>query len=113
MDSVTHRYEQSKGNQPVSRTQLGQHAGAARIVPRYQFEARFKIELECFPQTLVTERWARDLSESGLGAFVVMHLLVRRAAGTPDSSAQWSGACHLSPGDQKPGNAVRFSVHNS
>ena len=52
----------------------------ARIVPRYQFEVRFKIEIERLDGTLVTEGWARDLSESGLGAFVAKELLLGELA---------------------------------
>ena len=54
--------------------------GAARIVPRHQFEVRFKIEIERPEGTLATEGWARDLSESGLGAFVAKELLVGELA---------------------------------
>jgi len=46
-----------------------------RIVPRHQFEARFKIEMERAGEAVGTEGWARDLSESGLGAFVATELL--------------------------------------
>ena len=49
---------------------------AKRIVPRYEFEARFRIEASRVGETLVTEGWARDLSESGVGAFVAAPLLV-------------------------------------
>lgn len=44
------------------------------MVPRYPFEARCKIRIERPGQTLETEGWARDLSESGLGAFVATSL---------------------------------------
>jgi hypothetical protein len=47
-----------------------------RIVPRYQFEVRFKIEMKRADGTVTTEGWSRDLSESGLGAFVAAELLV-------------------------------------
>ena len=47
-----------------------------RIVPRYEFEARFRIEVNRGSETLVTEGWARDLSESGVGAFIAAPLLV-------------------------------------
>jgi len=42
----------------------------ARIVPRYPFETRFKIRIERTDGLLETEGWSRDLSESGIGAFV-------------------------------------------
>jgi hypothetical protein len=45
-------------------------AKAMRIVPRYPFETRFKIRIERPEGPLETEGWSRDLSESGLGAFV-------------------------------------------
>lgn|GEM_PF-1139825 len=41
-----------------------------RIAPRYVFETRIRLRLQRGPQTLVVGGWARDLSESGLGAFV-------------------------------------------
>ena len=45
-------------------------APANRIVPRYPFEARFKVRIDR-PEGLVeTDAWARDLSESGVGAFL-------------------------------------------
>lgn len=51
-------------------TESSAQAKAIRIVPRYPFEARFKIRIERPDGPLETEGWARDLSESGLGAFV-------------------------------------------
>lgn len=44
--------------------------GVERILPRYQFEARVKIEVVRERETRSMAGWARDLSESGLGAFV-------------------------------------------
>jgi len=41
-----------------------------RISPRYAFNARFRISLQRNGQPVVVEGWARDISESGLGAFV-------------------------------------------
>jgi len=60
----------------VSYASLMEQVGKPRIVPRYQFEVRFKIHVERCGETLVTEGWARDLGESGIGAFVAAHLLV-------------------------------------
>jgi hypothetical protein len=54
--------------------------GVERIVPRHEFEARFKIEIDRLEGTLVTEGWARDLSESGMGAFVATELVVGELA---------------------------------
>jgi hypothetical protein len=51
-------------------TESTAQAKARRIVPRYPFEVRFKILIERPEGPLETEGWARDLSESGLGAFV-------------------------------------------
>jgi hypothetical protein len=45
-----------------------------RIAPRYVFEARIRLRLQRGPQALVVGGWARDLSESGLGAFVAEQL---------------------------------------
>ncbi|MGB9236867.1 MAG: PilZ domain-containing protein [Terriglobales bacterium] len=45
----------------------------SRIAPRYQFEARITIHKS---DKTATEGWARDLSETGLGAFVGDQLLV-------------------------------------
>lgn len=50
------------------------------MVPRYPFEARCKIRIERPGQTLETEGWARDLSESGLGAFVATPLSLGESA---------------------------------
>lgn len=52
----------------------------ARIVPRYPFEARFKIRIERSESTLETEGWARDLSESGLCAFVATPISLGESA---------------------------------
>jgi hypothetical protein len=43
---------------------------AGRILPRHIFEARIGIRLQRGRQRLTLHGWARDLSESGLGAFV-------------------------------------------
>src|ERR1700758_372052 len=40
------------------------------ISPRHRFEARIDIHLRRGPQELSLQGWARDLSESGLRAFV-------------------------------------------
>ena len=47
-----------------------------RILPRHFFEARVKIELARKPVAINVEGWARDLSESGLGAFVGTKLFI-------------------------------------
>ena len=50
--------------------------GANRILPRYQYEARIKIEVTRGETRVCFEGWARDLSESGLGAFVGSELRI-------------------------------------
>ena len=49
---------------------------AGRIAPRHVFEARIHIRIQAGEQNVVTEGWARDMSESGLGAFVAQELTV-------------------------------------
>ena len=44
------------------------------ISPRHRFEARIDIRLRRGPQVLSLQGWARDLSESGLRAFVAAPL---------------------------------------
>jgi len=51
-----------------------QSACDGRIAPRYVFEARIRINIERYDRKFVTDGWARDLSESGLGAFVAFGL---------------------------------------
>jgi hypothetical protein len=45
-----------------------------RITPRYVFEARIRISVQRASQSLVMEGWARDISESGVSAFVARGL---------------------------------------
>ena len=47
-----------------------------RIAARYLFESRILIRLSRGDQKLAAQGWARDLSESGIGAFVAENLLV-------------------------------------
>ena len=61
-------------------TESTAQAKAKRIVPRYPFEARFKIKIDRPEGTLETEGWARDLSESGLGAFVAAPIQLGESA---------------------------------
>src|SRR6266481_5458136 len=52
-------------------------AGSAnRISPRHLFETRIRICLQRDSQRITVEGWARDLSESGLGAFVAQALVL-------------------------------------
>ncbi|MGA3195803.1 MAG: PilZ domain-containing protein [Terriglobales bacterium] len=54
--------------------------GVDRVLPRHKFEARVKIEVIREQKTRFTEGWARDISESGMGAFVGMPLMVGEMA---------------------------------
>ena len=47
----------------------------SRIAHRYPFETRFKIRLLRAAGAQVVGGWARDLSESGIGAFVAEELV--------------------------------------
>jgi len=49
---------------------------ADRISPRHVFETRIRIRLQRDSQRLTLQGWARDLSESGLGAFVAQALVL-------------------------------------
>jgi hypothetical protein len=51
-------------------------AAPNRIAPRYVFEAKVGIRLHRGSQQLTLQGWARDLSESGLGAFVAQGLVL-------------------------------------
>jgi len=64
----------------MSHEESGQRAGTQRIVPRYPFEARFKIRIDRSGKVFETEGWARDVSESGLGAFVAAAIFVGESA---------------------------------
>jgi len=63
----------------VSLAEPGEKAGD-RILPRHHFEARVRIEVVRELKSVVVEGWARDLSESGLGAFVGAKLLIGEQA---------------------------------
>jgi len=52
------------------------NAATERIVPRYLFETRVQICLERHSQRLTLPGWTRDLSESGVSAFVAQGLLL-------------------------------------
>jgi PilZ domain len=47
-----------------------------RITPRYVFEARIRIRAQRASQNQVMEGWARDISETGISAFVAQGLIV-------------------------------------
>jgi len=50
--------------------------GSDKIEPRHEFEARTQIRLERNRSKLSLQGWVRDLSESGLRAFVAEPLLL-------------------------------------
>jgi len=47
-----------------------------RISPRHVFETRIRIRLQRDSQRLTLQGWSRNLSESGLGAFVAQALVL-------------------------------------
>jgi hypothetical protein len=51
-------------------------ASADRILPRHVFEARIRISVQRDSLSLTLQGWARDLSESGLSAFVAQALVL-------------------------------------
>ena len=56
---------------------MGNHSDKAvadRIAPRYVFEARIRISLQRDSQKLAMLGWTRDISESGVSAFVAQGL---------------------------------------
>jgi hypothetical protein len=63
-----------------------------RMSPRHLFETRIRIRLQGDSQRLTVQGWSRDLSESGLGAFVAQALvlgeLVTLEIPLPDSDKQ-------------------------
>ena len=76
MSSPSPLYGQLLGEGYSSLSGDSSSPAAKRIVPRFEFEARFQIEVNRVGDPLLTEGWARDLSESGVGAFVAAPLLV-------------------------------------
>jgi hypothetical protein len=50
--------------------------GDIRIATRYPFEERIAIRIRRLNQTVTVHAWARDLSETGLGAFVGKDLVL-------------------------------------
>ena len=51
-----------------------------RILPRFEFETRIRIEVVRNGKTISSVGWARDLSESGIGAFAGSALAVGELA---------------------------------
>jgi len=47
---------------------------SSRISPRFNFETRFRIRVQRSGEELTVGGWARDISESGIGAFVAEEL---------------------------------------
>lgn len=46
----------------------------SRISPRFKFETRFRLRIQRKGEELTVGGWARDISESGIGAFVAEEL---------------------------------------
>ena len=61
---------------PIGRGPSNSTTSDSRIATRYAFESRILIRLCRGGQRLALHGWARDLSESGLGAFVAEGLVV-------------------------------------
>ena len=63
-----------------------------RMSPRHLFETRIRIRLQRDSQRLTVQGWSRDLSESGLGAFVAQALVLGESVTLeiplPDSDKQ-------------------------
>lgn len=61
---------------PIARRPNNSMSSDRRIATRYVFESRILLRLCRGRQRLVLHAWARDLSESGLEAFVAQGLVV-------------------------------------
>ena len=55
---------------------MSQRSNSTRIVPRYPFEGRIGIRLERGKGDALVGGWARDISESGICAFVAARLVI-------------------------------------
>jgi len=64
----------------LSFTESKKSTSVRRILPRHAFDARVKIEVTRSGEKVVTGGWARDLSESGMGAFVGTELFLEEMA---------------------------------
>ena len=62
-----------------------------RITPRYVFEARIRILVQRASQNLAMEGWARDISETGISAFVAQGLIIGELVTLeiPLASSRW------------------------
>jgi hypothetical protein len=62
-----------------------------RITPSYVFEARIRILVQRASHNLAMEGWARDISETGISAFVAQSLIVRELVTLeiPLASSRW------------------------
>ena len=70
--NVTRSYS-GQSHRKMKRNSDGHSDAASRIAPRFQFETRVAIQMK---NGTTTEGWIRDLSESGIGAFVGRELTV-------------------------------------
>ena len=76
---VVHTQEQVRGGrsrQMATPFSDGVPASADRISPRHAFETRIWIRLQRDGKKLSVQGWSRDLSESGLSAFVAEALIL-------------------------------------
>jgi hypothetical protein len=85
---------------------------ADRISPRHMFETRIWIRLQRDGKKLSLQGWSRDLSESGVGAFVAEALMLSESVTLeiplPDSQTSDPGErCSCT------GNRVRVPVHGA
>ena len=85
----------------------------SRIAARYVFESRVLIRFCRGSQKLAAQGWARDLSESGLGAFVLGNLvigeLVTLEIPIGSSGKEVMAAKGVLPG----GNAIWIPIHSA
>jgi hypothetical protein len=91
----------------------GVPGSADRISPRHVFETRIWIRLQRDGKKLSLQGWSRDLSESGVGAFVAEVLILSESVTfeipLPDCDKQ------VIPGRSCSctGNRVRIPVHGA
>ncbi len=86
-------------------------ASESRIAQRHRFEARFGIRLERDGRKLAFEGWARDISESGLGAFVGQTLTLGESVSLEIPNARTGQIVSPRHGDSLFRNSIRVPVH--
>ena len=75
----------------ASKPGKGLGGSVERITPRYVFEARIRIRVQRGSQNVATEGWARDISETGISAFVAQPLNIGELVilEVPLASSHW------------------------